>query len=57
MDRIGIGVQEADGDGLDLVGQQLINCSYDFCRVECAQDFTVAVDTLVDLQAQATFDH
>ena len=56
VDGIGEGVQQADGDRLDLLGQQGIDGALGVGRIERALDLAAMVDALVDDLAQVALD-
>ena len=54
--RIGEGVEQADRDRLDLLGQQRIDGALGVGRIERALDLAAMVDALVDHLAQVALD-
>ena len=49
---IGVRVQEADGQGLDLLGEEAVERSLHLGRVERLEHRAVGIDALVDLHAE-----
>jgi hypothetical protein len=54
--RIGEGVDQADGDRLDLLGEQRVDRAFGVRRVERPLDPATVVDALVDDLAQIALD-
>ena len=56
VNRVGVGVDEADGQSLDGLLKQPVKCPLDVGRVQRGEDVAAGADPLVHLQAQITRD-
>ena len=56
MGRVGVGVEEADGDGVGPTVNDGLNGPVDGSRVEGAQDFAAEVEALANLEAVLALD-
>ena len=56
MARIGEGIEQADGDRLDLLGQQRIDGAFGVARLERPLDAAARIDPLVDDLAEIALD-